>query len=86
MEFEELIIDSKIIDNIDIVESYNRELKKYDDYCLKFEYDDIKYIFVKKSKERDSLIKLILKCNEEDKVKYRLISCIRVWEEVRGDF
>lgn len=84
--FEEVIIDSKIINNIDIVESYNREIKKYDDYCLQFEYADIKYIFVKTSKQRDNLIKLILKCNEDDSVKYRLISCIKVWQEVRGDF
>ncbi|MCD7951100.1 MAG: abortive infection system antitoxin AbiGi family protein, partial [Erysipelotrichaceae bacterium] len=66
-EFSEIIIDDTI-DNPDVLELYNATIKK-EGYCLNFDYKDIKYLFVKKSSNRKSLIKVIekLECSQEEK-------------------
>lgn len=85
-EFGEIIADQTIINNDDILKQYNNTLRDHDEYALKFDYDDIKYLFVKNDYQRGQLIKIILSSNELDKKKYRLISKINVWDETEGDF
>lgn len=85
LQFGEIIVEQNIIENGNLIESYNKVIKK-EGYYLEFDYDDIKYLFVKNDAQRRKLIKVInqLKCSEDEKNK--LITKICVWEEMEGDF
>lgn len=82
--FGEIIIEPGIIENKSLLEIYNKTIK--DKNYLEFEYDDIKYLFVKTDSQRKKIIKFIdkLECPQEE--KYKLISKLNVWKEVEGDF
>ena len=86
LDFSEVISNQFCLDNTKIIENYNSMIKKEEQYALKFDFDDVKYLFVNTNDERDRLIEIILKTDHPDLIKYRLISKINVWEESEGDY
>ena len=86
LDISEVVINETILNNDLLKESYNKVLKEQDCF-LSFDYDDIKYIFVKTDFQRKSLIKKIKKLkNETEDTKNKLITRICVWEEMEEDF
>lgn len=63
----------------------NDTLKMIDKVKLKFEYDDIQYLFVNKPEDRNELISFIKNLSISEEEKYLLISKISVLNMIKGD-
>jgi hypothetical protein len=64
---------------------YSESIKEYKNLWLKFEYEDIKYIFVENKDDLDDLINFIIELNIDNKDKYTLISKIITLEVIKED-
>lgn len=85
LDFSEIIVKKGIIKDKALIEEYNKSIRE-NKYCLSFDYDDIKYLFVNNDSQRRRLIKLINKLECSQIEKDRLITKICVWKEREGDF
>lgn len=85
LDFSEVLVKKGIIKDQQLIEKYNQNIKE-SKYCLSYDYDDIKYLFVNNDSQRRRLIKLINKLECSQIEKDRLISKICVWVEREGDF
>lgn len=85
LDFGEIIVKQAIINNNFLREEFNNKIAK-SNYTLNYDYNDIKYLFVRNDYQRGGLIKLIRGFQIEDEIKDKLITKICVWEELEGDF
>lgn len=67
------------------LENLNNTLMMIDKVKLKFEYNDIQYLFVNKQEDRDELISFIIRLSISEEEKYLLISKISVLNTIEGD-
>ena len=79
------MLNNRVVSNTDILETYNDVLKK-SKYHLDFQYEDIKYLFVKDEMGRKQLIEYLKTIDCSDEMRYKLMTKICVWEEMEGDF
>lgn len=77
-------------DGANLYNTVSDVLKEHEEFSLKFDYDDLKYIFVKNNDDLKKMILLISKLFDNNKInedeKYFLISKIIVWDEQMEDF
>lgn len=85
LDFGEIIVEQSVVSNTDILKTYNDVLKK-SKYHLDFQYEDIKYLFVKDEMGRKQLIEYLKTIDCSDEMRYKLMTKICVWEEMEGDF
>lgn len=85
LDFGEIIVKPAVINNEFLREKYNNIIAE-SNYVLNYDYNDIKYLFVRNDYQRERLIKLIRSFQIDDDTKDKLITKICVWEELEGDF
>lgn len=83
--FHQILRDEEII-NADSFEMLNNGLEKVVDVALSFNYEDLKYIIIKKKEDFYVLLDTIKNINISDDEKYLLTSKIIIWENSKGDF
>lgn len=83
--FHQILRDEQII-NADSFEMLNNGLEKVVDVALSFNYEDLKYIIIKKKEDFYVLLDTIKNINISDDEKYLLTSKIIIWESSKGDF
>lgn len=72
--------------NISAYHIFSEAINRYEELWLKFEYDDIKYLFLENEEDRQDIIDYIINdLDIEENEKYKLISKIIVLDQIKED-
>ena len=81
-EFPQVILEQDLFSS----QTWNKAMESREDYWLKFQPDDVKYIILKSRDEIEDIIKILDDKKLDTKSINRLISKILIWEEMERDF
>lgn len=67
-------------------DDYNNALKKANKCCLKFNWNDIRYIIIESNDDFNKIVSILEAKIKDKDIKHRIISKIIIWNEMEGDF